>query len=190
MPKVTRVCSKAEVWTQAVQCFLDCTVLPLIIRRGSGGHISGLHGSRDSTLKHQGSGVFSLSLSSLQPSSQAHSWAGSSLLSSTDKLPAARARACHYLRITQDSPHQPNLGLVPHPGRKKSLAQGGAMWVGLGLNHRLLWKLGWRNVTLDHRPCSWRRGESEDRKWNGYWAGKIKSVHWGIIKKLSCPMFV
>lgn len=59
---------------------LDYTVLPLIIRkRGSGGHISGLHGSRDSTTDIRAQ-VFSLYLSSLQPSSQAHSWAGSSLL--------------------------------------------------------------------------------------------------------------
>lgn len=51
-----------------------------------------------------------------------------------------------HLQRTQYSSYWPTLGLVLLSGRKKNLSgQGPGPWVGLGLNHKLLLKLGWRS---------------------------------------------
>ena len=68
------------------------------------------------------------------------------------------------------------MGLVSHPGRKKSLAK--------GQGHELDWALvtgffGSWDEEMSLRPYAVlvEEGESEDRKGNGCWAGKIEGVH-------------
>lgn len=168
MPKVTQYAVKLKFEaTQSNTSSLHGTA-SYNYENGRGRQTSDLHGTR---AQPQASRLRCLFLIShlCCPSCQPHSWAPSSLLVAR-WLPAPLGQAT----FTENSSVQPSSAQIwacAYPWKRKYISgQGPGPWVELGLSHRLLRKLGWRN--FPQTICTAGRGgriRAQKREWALCW---------------------